>query len=235
MKHGKGKIVHGNTTGGSHGNEVYEGEWDHDLMHGEGTYTFTSGAVYQGQWANGKRHGTGRIDYLDGSSYEGQWEDDQMHGDGRYVDSDGIVWDGIFVNNTYESKIQKKLQSERKIQLKIKEYERNATDYFKKFFEAFSASDKKTMKENLSPFFVKPEELQNYVKEPYPKYEEKPADQWNDVFHKLIDEGDHYCNALTKPSDATIIDEERILVDQLGESPGGQVVEFSHKVDTKTI
>ncbi len=47
--------------------------------------------------------------YADGSSYEGQWDANVMHGDGVYVDSDQVRWEGIFVNGTFESKIQKKL------------------------------------------------------------------------------------------------------------------------------
>lgn len=126
MKHGKGRIVHGNSAADTIGNEVYEGDWDHDLMHGEGTYTFTNGAVYTGQWIKGKRHGNGRIEYLDGSSYEGQWENDQMHGDGKYTDNDGILWSGIFVNNTFESKIQKKLQTERKVMVSFNYFTLNS-------------------------------------------------------------------------------------------------------------
>lgn len=40
MKHGKGRIIHGNSNSDSHGNEVYEGEWEQDLMHGQGTFIF---------------------------------------------------------------------------------------------------------------------------------------------------------------------------------------------------
>lgn len=234
MKHGKGKIIHGNSTAGTHGNEIYEGDWEQDLMHGQGTYTFTSGAVYTGDWTQGKRHGHGRIDHPDGSSYEGQWESDMMHGDGVYIDSDGIVWNGIFVNNSYESKIQKKLQTERKVMLRMQEYQNSASSYFTKFFEAFAGSDKKTMKDNMAPFFIKPEELATFVAEPYPKYEEKPADQWNDAFHKLVESDNSECHALARNSDASVIDPERLLVDQLGETTGGQVVEFTSEVEGKT-
>lgn len=214
---------------------MYEGDWDQDLMHGEGIYKFTSGAVYTGQWVKGKRHGVGKIQYLDGSSYEGEWDSDEMHGDGKYIDRDGIVWDGIYVHNTFESKIQKKLQSERKLKIKMKEYENNATQYFHKFFEAFAASDKKTMKDNLAPFFTVTDELASYVAEPYPKYEDKPGDQWNDAFHKLIDDQEHSGSALAKKDDVSLFDPERLLVDQLNESPGGQIVEFSREVEGKTI
>lgn len=119
--------------------------------------------------------------------------------------------------------------------MRIKAFEESAKTYFTKFFEAFAASDKKTMKDNLAPFFVKPDELHSFVSEPYTKYEDKPADQWNNTFHSLVDEGGYYCNAIPNASDAAILDPERILKDQLSETPGGQIVEFSNLVDNKTI
>ena len=36
-----------------------------------------------------------------------------MHGEGVYVDADATPWEGIFVNGSYESKIQKKLKAEK--------------------------------------------------------------------------------------------------------------------------
>ena len=41
--------------------DVYEGNWQQDLMHGDGTYKFTSGAIYVGQWIKGKRHGCMKV------------------------------------------------------------------------------------------------------------------------------------------------------------------------------
>lgn len=234
MKHGKGKIIHGNSTTDTYGNEIYEGDWQQDLMHGEGTYKFTNGAVYVGQWIKGKRHGNGRIDYPNGSSYEGEWANDEMHGDGRYVDAEGIIWDGIFVNNTYESKIQKKLQQERKVVLRKKLHEETAVSFFKKFFNAFQNSDKKTMKDNLAPWFARPEELSSYYKDPYPKYEDRTPDAWNDVFHKIIDGDEYNCSASSGPGDVKFIDPQRILIEQLTDAHGGQIVEFWNKVETKT-
>ena len=55
-------------------------------------------------------NGHGKMSYPDGSSYDGQWQNNLMHGDGTYIDADQIKWEGIFVNGSYESKIQKKLQ-----------------------------------------------------------------------------------------------------------------------------
>jgi hypothetical protein len=91
------------------------------------------------------------------------------------------------------------------------------------------------MKDNLAPFFNKPEELASLIQDPYPEFNDKPADQWNEAFHKLVDEGDYHCKAIPNATDAAIIEHERILIDQLSESPGGQIVEFSKFVDSKTI
>ena len=57
--------------------------------------------------------GQGKMVYADGTSYEGQWSGNQMHGEGVYVDADATPWEGIFVNGSYESKIQKKLKAEK--------------------------------------------------------------------------------------------------------------------------
>ena len=111
------------------GVESYEGDWEEDLMHGEGTYTFTNGSKYTGQWIKGQRHGDGKIEYLDGSYYQGQWEKDQMHGNGIYLDNEKVEWEGIFVNNTFESKIQKKLQTERKVMVSISKERLNNSSF----------------------------------------------------------------------------------------------------------
>lgn len=50
--------------------------------------------------------------------------------------------------------------------------------FFDKFSEAFAKSDKKTFKENLLPFFGTQDEIKLYVKEPYPKFEDRPPDKW---------------------------------------------------------
>ena len=68
--------------------------------------------MYTGQWHRGKQHGYGTMQFPDGSKYEGNWEENQMNANGKYLDPDGMLWEGIFVDNTFESKIQKKLQIE---------------------------------------------------------------------------------------------------------------------------
>lgn len=106
--------------------EEYEGEWANDKMHGQGRYHFTSGAEYKGQWHEGVIHGVGKMVYADGTSYEGQWERNLMCGEGTYIDIDGVKWTGIFVNGTFESKIQKKLIAEKELQDRINSYKTKA-------------------------------------------------------------------------------------------------------------
>ena len=158
-------------------------------MHGYGTYKYTSGASYSGSWTKGKQNGQGKMQYADGSSYEGQWQANKMHGEGIYVDSEGIRWEGIFVNGSFESKLQKKLQAEKIIKEKRRQYEEKAREFFQAFSEAFVKSDKKTFKDNLSPFFATSETCGEYVSEPYPKFEEKLPDKWNEWFKLQFGDG----------------------------------------------
>ncbi len=70
------------------------------------------------------------MQYPDGSSYEGSWTANKMHGEGIYIDSERIRWEGIFVNGSFESKLQKKLQAEKIIKEKRRLYEEKARDFF---------------------------------------------------------------------------------------------------------
>ena len=67
-------------------------------------------------------HGFGKMVYADGTSYEGTWSDNLMHGEGVYVDPDGVQWSGIFVNGSFESKIQKKLKADKEMLDRVEEY-----------------------------------------------------------------------------------------------------------------
>ena len=58
------------------------------------------------------------------------------------------------------------------------EIQENSLTFFPKFNESFVKSDKKTMKENLLPSFAISEEIKLYVKDPYPKYEDRLPDKW---------------------------------------------------------
>ena len=187
VKHGQGKITFPGVTSGqtSYGQEEYEGMWEEDKMHGQGRYTFTSGAEYNGQWVEGRMHGFGKMVYADGTSYEGSWAGNLMHGDGLYVDAEGVQWTGIFVNGSFESKIQKKLKADKELLDRVEEYKSKAQNFFAAFIEVFSKSDKKSYKDNLAGFFASAETCIDYVQEPYTKYEERLPDKWNEIFNML--------------------------------------------------
>lgn len=104
-----------------------------------------------------------------------------MHGEGVYIDIDKTKWEGIFINGLFESKIQKKLRAEKEISDKVKLYEQKAKSFFIQFTEAYAKSDKKTFKENLSPFFANADSCIDFVTEPYVKYEEKTPEKWNEL------------------------------------------------------
>jgi hypothetical protein len=183
-------------------------------MHGQGTYKYTSGNVYSGEWANGMMQGFGKMIYADGSSYEGTWVNNLMDGDGVYVDADKITWTGIFVEGQFDSKIQKKLQAEKVIKDKIIAFQSKAQSFFVNFAEAFGKSDKKTFKDNLAPFFGSNDTCMDYVNlENFPKFEDRPADKWNDLLKGVLEDPGHSFKALSVKQDAEIIDIEKILID----------------------
>ena len=66
--------------------------------------------------------------------------------------------------------------------VKKKAYEEKAKEFFVHFAETFAKSDKKTFKDNLTPFFANADSTGEFVNDPYPKYEEKAPDKWNDWF-----------------------------------------------------
>lgn len=215
VKHGHGKITFPSvaaSAGNDLGSEEYEGDWEDDLMHGFGSYRYTSGAIYNGQWNHGKQEGKGTIKYADGSGYEGAWNANKMHGEGVYIDTEGIKWNGIFVNGTFESKLQKKLQAEKIIKEKRRIYEENARDFFQGFSDAFAKSDKKTFGTNLGPFFATNESCSEFVSEPYPKFEEKLPDKWNEWFKLQYGDGKSVnFKALGSKEEAKLIPHGQVL------------------------
>jgi len=71
--------------------------------------------------------------------------------------------------------------------------------------EAFAKSDKKTFKENLVPFFAHPDHVQEFVSDPYPKFEEKQPDKWNEWMKTIYGEGKCRVKALGSKDEATLI------------------------------
>jgi len=130
-------------------------------------------------------HGFGKMVYADGTSYEGTWSENLMHGEGFYFDADGVQWTGIFVNGSFESKIQKKLKADKEMLDRVEEYQSKATTFINAFVEVFSKSDKKTFKDNLLGFFATAENCIDFIQEPYTKYEERLPDKWNEIFKAM--------------------------------------------------
>jgi len=53
--------------------------------------------------------------------------------------------------------------------------------------DTFSKSDKKTMKDNITPFFTHHPDIAFQVVEPFPLFTDKNPDKWNDAFKNLIE------------------------------------------------
>ena len=169
------------------------------------------------------------MQYPDGSSYEGAWHNNLMHGEGIYTDAEGIRWEGIFVDGGYESKMQKKLQAEKIIKEKRRQYEEKARSFYQAFSDAFAKSDKKTVKDLLSPFFATGESCGEYISEPYPKFEEKQPDKWNEWFKLQYGDGKSVnFRALGSKEESHFLQQTQVLCEQLRDKSGGQLVEVSN-------
>ena len=178
-------------------------------------------------------HGFGKMVYADGTSYEGTWSSNVMHGEGTYVDADGVSWTGIFVNGSFESKIQKKLKADKELLDRVEEYKTKASTFVASFLEVFAKSDKKTFKDNLTGFFATAETCIDFVTEPYTKYEERPPDKWNDIFKAVTECGE--MRVLTSVGESLVLPKESILVEQIRSKVGGQLIEIEATVADKVI
>ncbi len=148
-------------------------------------------------------HGFGKMVYADGTSYEGTWVGNLMHGEGTYVDADGVNWTGIFVNGSFESKIQKKLKADKELLDRVEDYKAKASTFVSSFLEVFAKSDKKSYKDNLVGFFATAETCIDYVAEPYTKYEERPPDKWNEIFKTIQENAE--VRVLTSMSESSVL------------------------------
>lgn len=104
--------------------DVYEGEWNDDMMegvgtmvyadgdkftgsfiqgnfHGVGEYFYKNGDHYKGEWKNDAFDGEGMYSDHKGSKYEGMWKEDKMHGRGKYLDAAGNLYDGTFYQGKF--------------------------------------------------------------------------------------------------------------------------------------
>lgn len=61
--------------------EVYEGQWDHNLLHGNGIYeNLDVGDRYEGEFVKHKFDGRGTLESGNGDVYEGSWEQGRRSG-----------------------------------------------------------------------------------------------------------------------------------------------------------
>ena len=229
-KHGEGILKIPGASKDNMGAESYEGSWVEDKMCGYGVYKYANGAFYKGEWKDNKHHGRGEYQFPNGTNYEGDWECHLMHGAGRFIDSQGRSWEGEFRKGRYESKLQKELAKERELMVKKSQYIKDIEALIGTMLEAIAKSDKKTLKENFSPFFPSGDVIKEQVKDPYSKFDEKPPEKWTEVL-TLLKTGK--INPLASVQEAQFIAADRVLKPQL-EGPG-QVVEVICEKDEKAV
>lgn len=214
------------TANGASLTEEYTGYWHNDLMQGQGQFKYLSGAVYVGQWEQGKQHGEGTYRFPNGALYSGQWQRHRMHGAGTYVDPKGVEWEGIFIEGGYDSTIQEELRTQHTIRAKVQELKGTVTEALNEFKKVFS-TEKKLWKEAFSKCLAT-EEAEEHVSEPFPRWEERNGDKWNDLVAQLLDVEPH---VLCSQDDVEFLSSTRVLSAQL--SGPGQVVEVSKRTDNR--
>lgn len=97
---GKYYSVHGNGL-----EEVYQGQFKHNLRNGEGVFQYHDGAKYTGGWRDGARDGQGKMVWKDGSVYTGGFQNDGRHGQGKIVNErSGYTYEGDFQDDARSGK-----------------------------------------------------------------------------------------------------------------------------------
>lgn len=227
-REGKGKLIHPTNDNSEYGQEFYDGDWLDDKMHGYGVYHYANGDIYEGEWLNNLHSGFGKYLFTDGSKYEGEWKDHKMHGSGKYLDINGVTWAGEFRDGQYISKDQARLKEEKRIQKKINKL-KDAPHVFNKMWdEAFAKVDKKNAKDLLGIFFAKIENMGVYVKDNFPKFEDKAPEKWHEVIKFMINPAhEQIINVPKSPFDLIFMEKTSLLVPQVqDEVSSGQVVEI---------
>lgn len=235
IREGFGKLIHPSNDNSEIGQEYYEGEWKNDKMEGIGVYHYSNGDIYEGEWKDNLHNGLGGYTFTDGSKYDGDWKDHRMHGTGKYWDINGVVWAGEFRDGNFLSKEQAKLKEEKRILKKINKMKEIPFQFFKTWEETFAKVDKKNMKDLLSPFFAKNDNMAIYVKENYPKLEDKTPDKWNEALKFVFNpSNDPHINVPTTSSELVILDKSALLTPQLQkELTSGQVIEIQTQVEPR--
>ena len=237
IREGQGKLIHPSNDNSEFGQEYFEGEWKEDKMDGMGVYHYSNGDIYEGEFKQDHHHGNGKYFFTDGSKYEGDWKDHRMHGTGKYWDINNVVWSGEFREGNFISKEQAKLKEEKRITKRINKIKEIPNSFLKQWEDVYAKADKKTSKDLLTPFFAKFENMGSYVKESYPKFEDKTTDKWNDAIKFTF-------NSLNKPNvnvpknntHLIFLDKSVMLSLQIGEDlASGQIIEIQTAVDLRKI
>lgn len=210
--------------------EEYEGAWEEDVIHGYGVYRYKNEDVYDGMWDHGKYHGEGTYYFASGAKYTGDWVNHRMEGIGTYTDENGMDWSGIYMDGTYDSQIQKRLESERIVNQKCEAIQLSAMTYMGQTCRAVFEKEKKTWKVGINELlaFNQSDVALQYVTEPFSKFEERPPDKWKDVIDIL---NDAEFSVIRKPENSEFLTAERILGQQL--NGAGQVVELKYATETR--
>lgn len=214
------------TDNGGSLTEEYVGQWHNNLMQGQGQFKYLSGAVYVGEWEQSKHHGEGLYRFPNGAQYSGQWQRHKMHGVGTYTDPKGVEWEGIFIDGTYDSSIQKELRTQHTVRVKVEELKETASEALNEFKKVFS-TEKKQWKEGLSKFLAA-EDAEEYVSDPFTRWEERNGDKWNDLLGQLLGVEPH---VLCSQDDGEFLPSTRVLSAQL--AGPGQVIEFSKCTESR--
>lgn len=237
IREGKGKLVHPSNDNTQYGQEYYEGDWKSDKMEGYGIYNYSNGDVYEGQWLDNMHHGTGKMYFTDGSRYEGEWKEHRMHGSGSYWDINNVNWSGEFREGQYISKDQAKLKEEKRLLKKLAKMQKIPYNFLMQWEETYAKVDKKNVKELISPFFAKLENMSVYVKENFPKLEDKTLEKWNEAIKFVLNvKNNPNINVCKNMNDFLFLNKSNVLTAQLQEDlSSGQIIEIQTKVDLRTV
>lgn len=100
-----GNRLNGKNTGNGtyvwNNGDIYEGEFENDLMHGTGKLSIVGKGTYEGKFVKGKKSGIGTYTFVNGDVYIGEWLDDKMNGEGTYTFANGDKYSGNFSNNMF--------------------------------------------------------------------------------------------------------------------------------------
>ena len=136
---------------------------------------------------------------------------------------DGTEWSGIFINGSFDSSIQKQLNTERIEAQKVQQVQQQAEQfltYAKSIFDDNEECDWKLGMVQLLGY-MHPDEVLPHVTEPFVVYEAFKIDEWQKIIGLLL-EGE--IRVLKGPREATVIPAERIMSSQL--NGNGQIVEI---------